>query len=171
MGIGLLGDALARAADTDFDTLLSRRVPTPLGMTATNSSRPEAGKGTVVRGINRKGQQVPYLQDQMPAAGMLASTIDDLLVFGQTVLGMGNAEVVAGVRRAIMPVTPFSGVQVGYCWLIADNDNGRVVFHNGGTWGSQAHLSIAPDRDRIVVLLSGAYRDLDSLGGRIVEAP
>lgn len=170
MGIGLLGDALAHAANTDFETLLARKVLTPLGMTATDSSRPDSGPNTVVRGINRKGQQVPYLHDQMPAAGMLASTIDDLLILGRTILGDGDAEVVAGVRRAITPIAPFSGVQVGYCWLIADNDQGRVVFHNGGTWGSQAHLSIAPDRNRIVVLLSGTYRDLDSLGGRIVDA-
>ena len=44
-----------------------------------------------------------------------------------------------------------------------------MVFHNGGTWGSQAHMSIAADRGPIVVLLSGTYRNLDSLGGRIVD--
>lgn len=170
MGIGLLGDALSRAAGTDFETLLTQRLLMPLGMTRTSSARPIGGVGEVVRGINRKGRSVPYLVDQMPAAGMIASTVDDLILFGRAVLGDGPAEVVAGLQRAISPVASLSGVQVGYCWLVADNDKGRVVFHNGGTWGSQAHLSVAPDRDRVVVLLSGTYRDLDGLGGRIVDA-
>ncbi|ORJ97469.1 hypothetical protein A6F55_21115 [Prescottella equi] len=169
MGVGLLGDALARAAGMDLDELLTTRVLAPLGMRDTGFDRPEAGPQAVVRGMNREGKTVPYLHDQMPAAGMLASTVGDLTCLLQASAGEGPADVVSGIQRAQTPVTEFGGMQIGYCWLIADSKRGRVTFHHGGTWGSQAHVAVAPERGRTVVLLSATYRDLDTLGGRLVE--
>lgn len=169
MGVGLLGDALARAAGIDLDQLLATRVLAPLGMSDTGFDRPQTGPRTVLRGMNRRGETVPYLRDQMPAAGMLASTVDDLTQLLRATLGEGPADVVAGTQRARRPVARFGGLQVGYCWLIADSERGQVAFHSGGTWGSQAHVAVAPDRGRTVVLLSATHRDLDTLGGRLIN--
>jgi CubicO group peptidase (beta-lactamase class C family) len=178
MGVGLLGDALACAGGKPFDRLVAERVFAPLGMSRTDFSRPESGAEVVTVGVSRSGRQMPYLRDHMPAAGMLASTVDDLLCLCRASCGEGPSAVVAGIRRAQTPVvagirraqTPvaaFSGIQIGYCWLIADSDRGRVAFHNGGTWGSQAHISVAPERHRAVVMLSGTHRDMDGACGRI----
>ncbi|MDZ3830854.1 MAG: serine hydrolase domain-containing protein [Sphingopyxis sp.] len=171
MGIGLLGDALAAAGGTAFDRLLAERLLIPLGMHRTGFDRPGEEPDVVTVGVNRKGRKVPYLRDHMPAAGMLASTVDDLIRFLRAALGDGPEAVVAGIRRAQTPVQKFGDIDIGCCWLVADNERGRVAFHNGGTWGSQAHLSVAHDRMRGAVLLSGTHRDLDSIGGKFVDRP
>lgn len=169
MGIGLLGDALARAGGMAFEHLMAERLLIPLGMNRTGFDRPPDGPDMVTVGVNRKDQRVPYLRDHMPAAGMLASTVDDLLRLSRAALGDGPEAIVAGMRRAHTPVAALGGVQIGYCWLVDDNDRGRVAFHNGGTWGSQAHISVAPDRNRAIALLSGTYRDLDTTGVKFVD--
>ncbi|ODT78076.1 MAG: hypothetical protein ABS76_25140 [Pelagibacterium sp. SCN 64-44] len=169
MGIGLLGDALAHASGMTLEELMEERLLAPLGMHRTSFDRPANGPDRVTLSLNRKGRAVPYLCDHMPAAGMLASTVDDLIRFVRAALGDGPEVVVAGIRRAQVPVAEMGGVKVGYCWLIRENERGRVDFHTGGTWGSQSHLSVAADRERGAVLLSGTWRDLDRLGGNFVE--
>ncbi|KJL20418.1 D-alanyl-D-alanine-carboxypeptidase/endopeptidase AmpH precursor [Microbacterium oxydans] len=172
MGVGLLADALAASTGHPFAELIDQRLLRPLKMNRTNLDRPELGQEVVVTPQNRRGESVPYLRDHMPGAGMFASTLDDLQLLLDALRSPRDGDpVISGLQRSITPQHHIrEGLSIGYCWLIEENENGTIVHHNGGTWGSQAHVSLHVDRGRAVVALSGTYRDLDGFAFRFLGA-
>ncbi|UXY16935.1 beta-lactamase family protein [Chitiniphilus purpureus] len=168
MGVGLLGDALAKVAGTDFETLMNERLFGPLGMTRTGFNRPVHGADRVIVGINSKGRAVPYLHDQMPAAGMMASTTADLLRFLRAAWGEGPDPVVNGFRRALKPIARLGDVEIGYCWFLASDQQGLRAFHPGGTWASQCEVVVVPQRRTALAVLSATRRDIDSFVSEVL---
>lgn len=168
MGIGLLGKAMGDAMGTDYETLLQEKLLKPLGMTKTGSQKEATGNNRVEQPLNRKNQPVPYLIDYMPAAGAIASTVDDLAKLIRTTWGEGPDDVVRGVRKAQQPVASFGSIKIGYCWLLnSDNDEVVTAFHPGGTWGSQALLEVDLKKRTGFIALSAKYRDLEKLKNEI----
>ncbi len=169
LGVGLLGDALAAASGSEsYERLLSERVLTPLGMHRTGTDRPTDPADRVEVGWNRRGRPVPYLRDHLPAAGMLASDLADLRRLIDAALGDGPADVVAGIDAALQPRAELSnGFEIGYCWFLDRRGEHTIAHHDGGTWGSQAHVSLCPDTGRAVIALSATYRPLAPFAERM----
>ncbi|SNR97220.1 serine hydrolase domain-containing protein [Blastococcus mobilis] len=166
LAVGLLGDALAARAGTSYERLLTERVLEPLGMTDTAVTVPASHAGRLLAGHSRRGRPRPPLQDLMPAAGSLRSSTEDMLRFLAACLqpppgGIGEALTLAQQPRAEVA----KRVQIGLCWLIVSTPaHGRVVWHNGGTWGFRSFAGFAPDHGSAAVVLSNTARSVDRLG-------
>lgn len=169
MGVGLLGEALATSQGLGLEALMHARLLKPLGLSRTGMGRPAHGPDRVAMGINRRGRPVPYLQDHMPAAGAMASTVGDLLRFLRASWGEGPDAVVKGMRRAQQPIAQLGGVQLGYCWFIAPGDRGPMAFHTGGTWASQCEVVVSPQRGLALAVLSACRRDIDGFVDSVVQ--
>ncbi|MFT4281716.1 serine hydrolase domain-containing protein [Microbacterium sp.] len=172
LGVGLLGDALSAAMGAgSYARLLRERVLMPLGMDRTGADRPAQSADRVTVGRNRRERPTPYLKDHMPAAGMLATDVADLRRLVDAAFGDGPSDIGAGMRASLQTRVELSkGFGVGYCWFIDHRRESPVIHHDGGTWGSQAHLSLSPDTGRAVVALSAKYRPLTRLADRIHRA-
>ncbi|MBS0023648.1 serine hydrolase domain-containing protein [Microbacterium paraoxydans] len=171
MGVGLLGDALAAVTGVPFAELMRERLLGPLGMTRTGLDRPTAGPDVVERPTNGKGVALPYLQDAMPAAGMYASTLDDLQRLADALLGPAPAEVAEGLRLAVTPHHRIKDdLQLGLCWFLVGPGSAPVIEHTGGTWGSQAQFTVQPSTGRAVVALTATPRRIDSFAARYLAA-
>ncbi|MDQ3631321.1 MAG: beta-lactamase family protein [Actinomycetota bacterium] len=171
MAVGLLGDALAARAGTSYEELLTRRILTPLGMSATAITiRPE-WSGKLIGGHSRRGRPRPPIEDFMPAAGSLRSNAEDMLRFLTACLvapaqSPGPALALAQQPRARLA----KHLEVGLCWMISTSDGApKVLWHNGGTWGFRSFAGFAPERGTAAVLMSNTARSVDRLGFELVQ--
>ena len=166
LAVGLLVDALAARAGTSYARLLTERALDPLGMADTFITVPTTCTDRLLQGHSRRGRPRPPLEDLMPAAGGLRSSAEDLLRFLAACLQPPPAAVGEALTLAQQPRATLAGhVQVGLGWLMmSDPLRGRVVWHNGGTWGFRSFAGIAPDQSSAAVVLSNTARSVDRIG-------
>ncbi len=171
MGVGLLGDALAAATGLPFEELVRTRLLDPLGMTRTGLDRPVTGADVVARPTSPRGAALPYLKDEMPAAGMYASTIGDLQRLADALIDTAPAGVAEGLRVATSVHHHLDEkAQLGLCWFLTGSGSTREVAHSGGTWGSQAQFSVQPATGKAVVALTATHRRIDTFAARYLAS-
>ena len=169
IGYGLLGDALSAAAGKPYDELLRERILAPLGMDDTGS-RPGA---PAIQGHSRRGRPRPPLEDLMPAAGSLRSTVEDMAAWLQACLAPGPDPPGPALALAQRPAHRVNRrMSIGLGWLIVRPPRGKspVVWHNGGTWGFRSFAGFSPERGRAAVVLANTSRSVDRLGWRLLDA-
>ncbi len=171
VGFGLLGDALARRANSPFDQLLKRSVCLPLGLTDTSIDVSVQAMPRLLQGRSRRGAPRPPLRDSMPAAGSLRSSAGDLLAFLEACLGPPTDRLGEALALAQHPRAQINRhLSVGLGWLTVRR-RGRppVVWHNGGTWGFRSFAAFVPDEGVAVVVLSNSARSVDRLGFKLID--
>lgn len=173
MAVGLLGDALAARAGTSYERLVSERVLEPLGMSATAVTVPPARRHRLLDGHSRRGRPRPPIEDLMPAAGSLRSSVEDMLRFLTACLHPPDGPLGAALTLAQQPQAQIRrGLQIGLCWVLLDQPRRpRVVWHNGGTWGFRAFTGFAPDLGSAAVVMSNTARSVDRLGLQMATPP
>lgn len=170
-GFGLLGDALAARAGCGYEALLAERVLTPIGLTATAVSVPASRSGKLMRGHARNGRPRPPLEDFMPAAGSLRSSVHDMLAFLAASLEPPPEAPGPALWLAQRPYARLSrGLHMGLGWmLLARRGMPRTVFHVGGTWGFRSFAGFAPGSGTTAVVLSNTARRVESMGFELLR--
>jgi CubicO group peptidase (beta-lactamase class C family) len=169
LGVGLLGDLLARRAGTDYATLVRRRITGPLGMTDTVIRLSPGQKARFAQPHDAYMRPTPpWDLNALAGAGALRSDADDLLTLLAAALGRVRSPLASDlaamrVRRA-GGFIPNAGI--GIVWNLLKTPVGEIVFHNGETGGSTAFVGFDPARGRgVVVLVNGvAEPAADDLG-------
>ena len=164
------GVAAARAAETDWDTLIAERLFGPLGMVTANSTYaaaqadPEmavgyawdAEKGELVR------QPMRNVDGVGPAGSVNASALD---MSRWVLFQLGRGEI-DGVRllseerhaetwHKHMEMSP--GIGYGLGWMLREWEGVPVVEHAGGIDGFTAQVSMIPTRNAGYVLLMNLF--------------
>jgi CubicO group peptidase (beta-lactamase class C family) len=185
----LLTDAIQRALDTPFDTVLRETVLEPIGMNDTGFDTPPAGprRAPVVYGdLPGSMPRLPGVSDEYAVAafsslrlsgGGLWSTTHDLVRFGRAFLRGGELD---GVRILGRPLVDLMTREVTIDGLGATGD--RLVddhyaigwgkpgpasaaspsaFGHGGVTGTR--LWVDPANDLVFVFLSGTWSGADPL--------
>jgi len=185
----LLTDAIARALDTPFETLLRETVLEPLGMTDTGFDLPPAGprRAPVVYGdLPGSLPRLPGVSDEHAVAafssvrlsgGGLWSTVRDVSRFGRAFLRGGELD---GVRILGRPLVDLMTREVTLNGLGATGDRltdehyaigwgkpgptsagSASAFGHGGVTGTR--LWVDPAYDLVFVFLSGTWAGADPL--------
>jgi CubicO group peptidase (beta-lactamase class C family) len=165
LGASLAGQAAARAAGTDYPTLVQDRLFTPLGLTDTSL---QVGEALVPAGRGALGRRMqPWVFDGYAPAGAAVSTPADLATLATALLeerapGMAALEPLAGADG--------DGRRIGMFWHLTSEDGRTTTWHNGRTGGYGAFLGLDRERGRAVVVLSDVATDrTDELGIRLVR--
>lgn len=183
-GYIILGRLLERIDSQNYTDVLTTRLLKPLGMTrstfdpavvASDDDRVQpymlSDDGALIPGSNLHGN--------MPAAGGLVSTADDMTALAQLLLHQGTLpdgnslvrsdllEAMARPDTRIDPVTPFDDLPL---WADGTRFNGAglqlqpgVLFgndvwgHGGGVMGGTSYVSVAPAAGVGVVILANAH--------------
>ncbi|NYI04808.1 serine hydrolase domain-containing protein [Allostreptomyces psammosilenae] len=178
-GVGLLGQALANAVDSDYGTLVAERICGPLGLADTvTTGRWEASAGwgappagpRLHRIAGHRGTRPvpPWRMAALAGAGALLSSGHDLLRYLDALLGRpGGAP--AATRSALPPSLAAAledvrrprlrmrdGDEFALVWFSRTVDGRQVLFHSGGTLGCTTFLAYCPDARAAVVALSAA---------------
>ncbi|MFJ1864792.1 serine hydrolase domain-containing protein [Streptomyces sp. NPDC088097] len=167
LGAGLLGLALGHRTGTDYETLVTRQVCAPLGMSDTVVTVDGARAGRLARGHARPGRPVPpwHLAD-LAGAGGLHSTATDLAAFVRAQLDGGPAELAEAIRtsRAVEHrMSPFAWAHLGWTAhrLHPRQGSHLQIWHNGGTGGFSSFVGFDPEKRVAVVALANTRRAVD----------
>jgi serine-type D-Ala-D-Ala carboxypeptidase/endopeptidase len=160
LGVGLLGYLLARAAHTDYETLLHKRITGPLGM-----------KDTVITLKGRDAARLapPFDRYMRPAhpwdigiltgAGGIRSSAADMLIFAKAVLDP-KSPIASAVKTTLSVRVPGEAppaVEQTLGWEVMHLPPDReLLVHGGQTGGFQTNLLLEPAKGRAVVALTNS---------------
>lgn len=175
LGAGLLGHALARAADMEtLGELIRQRISGPLKMKMTDYGRNGELGEWIAKGHNEKGEQVPYWDVAvLSGAGGLNSTVEDMLKYLEANVGTPKSPLEAAMREAHLPRRSLKNKEfsVGLGWQQRTRGGQTIVHHGGGTAGFQTYLAFHPATGAGVVILgnSAGFETRDDVVFRLLE--
>jgi D-alanyl-D-alanine-carboxypeptidase/D-alanyl-D-alanine-endopeptidase len=159
LGAGLLGYLLARAAHTDYETLLRKRITGPLGMRDTLITLPPREAARLAAPFDRYMRPAkPWNLGLFAGAGGIRSTAADMLVFATAVLDP-KSPIAAAMKTALSVRVSgeASVVEQTLGWEVLHPAPGReLLLHDGQTGGFQTILILEPAKGRAVVALSNS---------------
>ncbi|GAA3013448.1 serine hydrolase domain-containing protein [Streptomyces fulvorobeus] len=185
LGVGLLGDLLARAAhgpgEDGFARLLAARVLDPLGLTRTTCTTDQPQATGYWHGRPRPAWQLPAL----PGAGAGRSGARDLLTLLDALVDPAAAppDIPGTLRTALAEVTtprialPRTGRRLALVWNIRPRPGRDLYHHSGGTRGFTVFAGFSPRPDVALAALANtnpaftggfiqrAYLELSALSG------
>jgi CubicO group peptidase (beta-lactamase class C family) len=160
LGFGLLGDALARRAGTDYEALVLARICRPLGMANTRIALSPEMKASMAVGHDEKLKRVPGWDFQaLAGAGALRSNANDMLTFLAAAMGDTSSPLADSFATLLKDRVPagIPGMQSALGWQLSNRGNTELVWKDGGTYGYAAFIGYNPKRHLGVVLLSNAF--------------
>lgn len=171
LGFGLLGEVLAHAAGTTYDTLVRERVCRPLGLldTVTPATATADHRSRWATGHRRRGRTAEdWPLTGIVGAGGLRSTMQDQLTFLAAQLDPDSTPLADAVRLAQQPrVSRTRGGQaLGWMHLAGKPP---LWWHNGGTGGFRSSVAFVPTRRRAVVVLANSARGVDVTALRLLR--
>lgn len=155
LGYGLLGHALAHAADRSYGDLARERVFEPLGMGATGY---EPDGAWLTSGHDVDGRVVRHWRftEASRGAGGLYSTAEDLLAYLAANVGPAQSPLERAMRQAHARRRDAGEREIGLAWLVRRVGDRTVVWHGGDTGGYQSFVGFDPEAGVGVVLLSNS---------------
>lgn len=174
-GFGLLGHALAVRSGMSYEALLQERILGPLGMTSTFVDVPLGAAGEVATGYSGVVARPAFRMPGLEGAGALRSTVEDLLTFVASHLGLRETPLGPVLRQTFVrrSETSYPGVGIGLGWWLWALPGGEVVQHSGETPGFTSFVGFRPGQGVGVVVLSnargGAFSSVLDLGLHLLD--
>lgn len=179
LGIGLLGEAIALKAGTNYEALVLDRICKPLKLDSTRITLPAEFALRFAQGHNGLGYAVPSTEFQtLKGCGALRSSAEDLLKYISANLGLTASDLTPLMQKthvvrfqSALQTARFGG-SIGLAWFVAVDPQGReIVWHSGGTSGFNTFVGFDKTRRRGVVVLSNSRdSDIDLIGMLLLES-
>lgn len=179
----LAGRVVEKVTGETFELALARLVLDPLGLRQTKTSLNEIMTGPFALG-HRAGPDVsvcrPWSDPRgyLPAGARLASSLGDQLSWARFQLGDGRSPegtrllAERSLRAMHVPSTSHElmpGLGVGIGWMLREIDGVRLVEHHGDVSGQHSSVTVIPERDCAIVVLTNATPTGRELAERIVR--
>lgn len=165
LGMGLLGQLLARVEGKPYEELVRTRILAPLGLKATYfpSAEPPANPQTTA--LPDGGRGFVWHFTALAPAGAINSNAQDLLTYLEAQTQPPNA-LAAPIALARQQQTSGTTNLMGLGWMRMPSSAGdTVLWHNGGTAGTRAFAGTSLTTGRCaVVLINGTARPSEALG-------
>jgi CubicO group peptidase (beta-lactamase class C family) len=162
------GRIVAKAAGAkDWNAVLQKEFLNPLGMRETSYTaaaiEAAADHATGYRWTPQGTAEVPFTQlfpYDYYGAGDINSTIEDMARWVRLQLGDGSFEGHRLVSAENLEVTRLPRIAINgkasYAsgWVVQETQNGRIVWHNGGTANFGAYVGLLPEKNVGVIFLT-----------------
>lgn len=176
LGIGLLGDLLARRARTNYEQLVLDRICKPLGMNDTRIKLSPEMQGRFATGHDRELNPAKHLEFLgFAGAGALHSTANDFLKFLAAVLNPQDDRLSKAIQASqaartntVGPDGVGPGGEVAWGWHF-NTLSDEIICHSGMTVGFHGYMGVNRKRDRAVVVFSNCSRSIDDIGLHLLE--
>jgi D-alanyl-D-alanine-carboxypeptidase/D-alanyl-D-alanine-endopeptidase len=160
LGVGLLGYLLARAAHTDYESLLRKRITGPLGMKDTLITLPPGEAARLAPAFDRYMRPAkPWDIGILTGAGGIRSSAADMLIFAKAVLDP-KSPIAAAVKTTLSVRVPGEAppaVEQALGWEVMHIPPEReLLVHAGQTGAFQSTLMLEPAKGRAVVALTNS---------------
>jgi D-alanyl-D-alanine-carboxypeptidase/D-alanyl-D-alanine-endopeptidase len=163
-GYQLLGLVLERASGQRYQDLLAERLLGPLGMACSGVGG--AGGGTRLTG-HAGGKPAGHWDFALPGPGAVEATIGDLARYLAACLAPPDGPLGAAIRLCQQPRVRIDGRTAGgLAWIIIEG----LLFHNGGTGGFSASMTIDQAAGRAMAALVNTHGTAAGLLDAVVMA-
>ena len=176
LGYALLGHALERKTDVDYESLVRSRICEPLGMKDTRIELTPEMKIRLAAGHNAAMKTVPnwdWGASVFAGEGALRSTVNDLLIFLSANLGIAKSPL-APAMAAMLKVrrlrVPHGTEEIALAWVISTRDGKEIIYHEGGTGGYRSWMGYDARARAGVVVLSNAAEGVVDIGRHLLDA-
>ena len=175
IGYWLLSEALAGRAGLDYESLLRKRVITPLGLSNTAFALSPKMKANSAAGHNAVLQPSSPISTLpiysiMPAAGGLYSTANDLLKLLAVAMDYEHSPLDGSMRLTWNTRRPMSrGFEQALGWTIIREQNSLLIVHDGGTFGYATSIAWDPVRRAGVVVLSNQVANVGDIACHLLR--
>jgi D-alanyl-D-alanine-carboxypeptidase/D-alanyl-D-alanine-endopeptidase len=176
IGYWLLSQALASRAGTDFETLLQKRVIDRLGLASTAFRPTPKMKRNLAVGHDVALRPSPSFFEMtvykdMPAAGGLVSTANDLLAFLAVTMGYQRSSLDPAIAAMLDTRRPMSRPREsqGLGWVVIGEGDDQLIGHDGGAWGYASSLAWNPKKRVGVVVLSNHVARVDDIARHLLR--
>lgn len=165
LGVGLLGDILARVDDTSYETVIRNRITSPLNMPDTVENLSDEQQKRFVVGHFGNSIAKPWSNMGTAAgAGGLRSTANDMLTYAAAVLEAPAGPLGPAIANAVRPRVRYedNARDIGLCWhserpeAEEPEDFPTILFHSGATYSHMTALYIDRANQRAAVVLLNA---------------
>lgn len=174
LGAGLLGHALAHRLQLTYEDALRTRILQPLGLTDTTITVTPDQAARRVPGYAGVVPRPPFQMASLAGAGVLLSTVDDLLTFLEHQLGL-RTTALTSVLEATQTgrfSTPDPTLRFGLGWQVISSGSIHLIMHDGATLGQTAFVAFNPGTGTGVVVLTNArsneYASVSDIGLRLL---
>jgi CubicO group peptidase (beta-lactamase class C family) len=168
LGYGLLGYIISRVSGIQYAEVMREEVFVPLGLYNTSVGMESHGKADYAVKYAQNGSVVPPSVSDSPGAGMVFSSVHDLIRFAMFHLNGGLPGQEAIISSAAIeemqhpvpgtrPTRPWEGEGSGYGigWNIGVTAGGLlVVQHPGGIQGVTTVVALIPKKDIAIAVLT-----------------
>jgi D-alanyl-D-alanine-carboxypeptidase/D-alanyl-D-alanine-endopeptidase len=173
LGFGLLGDALARRAGTDYPSLVQKRVCKPLKLASTGIDLSPRLKSRLATGHDAALDPVANWDFVAVAgAGALRSTANDMLRFLAAMLGDVRSPLSGAMTEMLLTrrPTPFNS-ETALGWDVLKRDGKEFIWKNGATGGYRTFVGFDKQTDTGIVVLSNAATrgGVDDIGHHLLD--
>ncbi|MGW5364906.1 serine hydrolase [Actinopolymorpha pittospori] len=183
----LAGRVVEKVTGESYERALARLVFAPLGLRQTMTSLNEIMTRPFAVGHRSPGSDDrtvsvcrPWSDPRgyLPAGARLASSLGDQLTWARFQLGDGRSpdgtRLLSEHRLRAMhaPTTSHEllpGVRIGIGWLLREIDGVRLVEHHGDVSGQHSSVTVVPERDCAIVVLTNSTPTGRELAERIVR--
>jgi len=167
LGYGLLDYIIDLKINEGYGAYLKSEIFAALEMKNTfviESDSPEFS--TVAKKYGPKREELPFIQNNMPGAGNVAASIEDLLKFGafhlqlteKNILSSAHLQNMQQYREPDALFHYYEDTYYGLGWYVRDSDKGqKVVWHEGGMMGASTVLKLFPKEKMAIALLTNTY--------------
>ena len=167
LGYAILGDILARKANSDYGTLAFQSVSQPLGLLDTRETLTDEEKSRLARGYGYDGSPMDYEPDfgAMSSAGYLHSTLKDMTRFLIENMQPDSVPLSSSLELAqtMQSVGRNPGTGTGLGWEIdRPGTLDERLSKGGATLGFSSSISFAKDGSSGFILLTNGQH-IDSL--------
>lgn len=170
LGAGLLGIALVRAAKAkDYEELVKKRICEPLGMKDTFVRPTDERKPRFAQCYNKQGKPTAHWDFQtLEGCGALRSSANDMLRYLKANMGVQQSKLLPAMKRCHEEHAVGEKLRLPLGWAQRKSAGGkRILWHNGGTYGSHSFVGFAEGDDLGVVVLCNSDQigfKVDTLG-------
>jgi CubicO group peptidase (beta-lactamase class C family) len=171
LGMGLLGQVLARRAGVSYEQLVRDRILLPLGMSSTGITFTSEMKTHLAVGHSAQGRVVANWDiPGMAGAGALRSNVEDMLKFLAANLKPGSSGVAEKLKLTHAPRHDVAGnIKIGLGWHITTRPDREIHWHNGGTGGYRTWAGFDAKNGRAAVVLTNSGSSADDIGLHLLD--
>ena len=174
LGVGLLGQTLARRGGLDYEALVRARICVPLGMKSTGVTLTPEMKVRLAQGHDAALSPVANWDiPTLAGAGALRSDAEDMLTFLAANLGYSDSKLAPAMAAMLVSrkATGMAGLDIALGWHVSIKEGSEIIWHNGGTGGYRSYIGFNPKTRVGVVVLSNvsSLEGIDDIGRHLLD--
>lgn len=151
LGTGLLGYLLRLEAKKSYETLLQEMISEVYAMPSTTTVK-DAIASRLVSGLNPEGKNTSnWDMNVLVGAGGIYSSVEDLSQFSLAQFNEKDSAIQL-TQKENFRVN--ENMQMGLGWHVLNRQNGKWIWHNGGTGGYSSSFTLNKSKRKGVLILS-----------------